>query len=182
MGGAIVQLLAAGRPPWLEKAIVAGGGAQMRVEPEILDGLRPEVGRDGFERAVNLICQQAYGPLASRQMVHHSRQLLLAVDRDVFYADYLACDGFDASDALEHIRLPVLVISGSLDRMTPPPPCEDRGLPQDTRTLSQHIPGAQLVEIRDAGHMMILEKPGEVAQEVSRFLGLHSPCEARGLP
>ena len=164
MGGAIVQLLAAGRPPWLEKAIVAGSGAQMRVEPEILDGLRPEVGRDGFERAVNLICQQAYGPLASRQMVHHSRQLLLAVDRDVFYTDYLACDGFDESDALEHIRVPVLVISGSLDRMTPP---------TDSPTLSQCIPGAQLVEIRDAGYMMILQKPGEVAQEVSRFLGVH---------
>ncbi len=163
MGGAIVQLLAARRPPWLDCAVVAGAGAQLRVDPTILEGLRPESGRDGFEKTVNLICQQAYGPLASRQMVYHGRQLLLAVEPAVFHADYLACAGFDSSGELPHINLLVLVISGSLDRIAPP---------EDGRYLSHHIPGAQLVEIRDAGHMMIVERPMETAQAVGRFLGL----------
>jgi pimeloyl-ACP methyl ester carboxylesterase len=163
MGGAIVQLLAARRPPWLERVVVAGAGARLRVDPAILEGLRPESGHDGFENAVNLICQKAYGPLASAQTVRHGRQLLLAVERAVFHADYLACAGFDSSGDLPHINLPVLVVSGGLDRMVPPEECRD---------LSRHVPGAQLVEIRDAGHMMIVERPMETTQAVSHFLRL----------
>ena len=161
MGGAIVLLLAARRLPWLERVIVAGSGIRLRVDPAILDGLRPDAGPDAFAGAVNLICQRAYGPFANRQMVRHGRELLLAVDPAVFYADYLACDGFDASEAVQHINRPVLVISAGMDRMTPA---------QEARDLSRRIPRAQLVEMRDAGHMMIVEKPAEVAQSVSRFL------------
>jgi pimeloyl-ACP methyl ester carboxylesterase len=163
MGGAIVQLLAVCRPAWLDRVVIAGSGPRLHVDPTILGGLKPtNAAKDGFAATVDLICQRAYGPTASAQMKRHARELLLAVDRAVFYADYLACDAFDATAEVGQIGVPVLVIAGGKDQMM---------LPQDGRLLSELIPGAHLVEIQDAGHMMIIEKPVEVAQAVGRFLG-----------
>jgi pimeloyl-ACP methyl ester carboxylesterase len=161
MGGGIVQLLAARRLPWLERAVVIASGARLPVDPAILEDLRPSHAADGFARAVGLICERAYGPQASHQTVQHGRQLLLAVDRSVFYADYAACAEFDAHALLSAIERPVLIISGELDRMTPP---------DGSRYLADHISNAQLVELRGAGHMLIVEQPLSVAQAVSRFL------------
>lgn len=161
MGGGIVQLLAARRLSWLERAIVIASGARLTVDAAILDGLRPDNAGDGFEQAVNLICRRAYSPQASRQTVQHGRRLLLAVDRRVFYADYLACDAFDAREVLTAIDRPVLIISGELDQMTPA---------DKSRYLADHIANARLVELRAAGHMLIVEQPLTVAEAVARFL------------
>ena len=76
--------------------------------------------------------------------------------------DYVACNAFDVSDRVGEITLPTLIITGSADQMTPPG-CGEY--------LRDWIAGAQLVEIKDGGHMMAVEKPAEVAQAVARFLG-----------
>jgi pimeloyl-ACP methyl ester carboxylesterase len=163
MGGAIVQLLALRRPPWLEKVIIAGSAARLRVQPDILELLNPQNGQDGFEKALDRICQRIYGPNASRQMLLRGRQLLRAVSPAVLYADYLACAHFDASELVGNIALPTLVICGSEDRMI---------APEESCGLGRCIPHAQLVIIHDAGHMMMVEKPSEVAEVVARFLGV----------
>ena len=163
MGGAIVQLLALRRPEWIEKAIIMGSAARLRVQPDILEYLNPQTGQDGFKKALDLICQRMYGPQASRQMLLRGRQLLRAVSPAVLYADYLACARFDISAAVENIALPTLIICGSEDRMV---------APEESCGLSQRIPHAQLVTIRGAGHMMMIEKPSEVAEAVARFLGV----------
>ncbi|MGQ9500945.1 MAG: alpha/beta fold hydrolase [Anaerolineae bacterium] len=163
MGGAIVQLLALRRPEWLERAIILGSAARLRVHPDILEYLNPQTGKDGFEKALDLICQRMYGPQASQQMLLRGRQLLRTVAPSVIYADYLACARFDLSDAVDSIVIPTLIICGSEDRMIPP---------EESCCLSQRIPNAQLVTIHGAGHMMIIEKPSEVAAAVGRFLGV----------
>ncbi|PWH17003.1 MAG: alpha/beta hydrolase [Ardenticatenia bacterium] len=163
MGGAIVQLLALRRPPWLEKVVIAGSAARLRVQPDILEFLNPQSGQDGFEKALDLICQRIYGPQASPQMRLRGRQLLRAVSPAVLYADYLACAHFDCSELVGNITLPTLVICGSDDRMI---------APEESCGLSQRIPHAQLVTIQGAGHMMMVEKPSEVAEAVARFLGV----------
>lgn len=163
MGGAIVQLLALRRPGWLERAIIVGSAARLRVQPDILEYLNPQTGQDGFEKALDLICQRMYGPQATRQMLLRGLQLLRAVSSSVLYADYLACAQFDCSDVVGNIAVPTLVICGSEDRMI---------APEESCGLSQRIPNAQLVTIRGAGHMMIVEKPFEVAEAVARFLGV----------
>ncbi len=163
MGGAIVQLLALRRPGWLEKAIILGSAARLRVQPDILEYLNPQTGQDGFEKALDLICQRMYAPQASQQMRLRGRQLLRTVAPSVLYADYLACAQFDCSDVVGNIAIPTLVICGSEDRMI---------APEESCGLSQRIPNAQLVAIRGAGHMVMIEKPSEVAEAVARFLGV----------
>lgn len=163
MGGAIAQLLALRRPAWLERVIIAGSAARLRVQADILEHLNPQKGQDGFEKALDLICQRMYGPQVSYPMRLRGRQLLRAVSPAVLYADYLACAHFDCAEVVGNITLPTLVICGDEDRMI---------LPEESCGLSQRIPDARLVIIRGAGHMMMIEKPSEVAEAVARFLGV----------
>jgi pimeloyl-ACP methyl ester carboxylesterase len=57
--------------------------------------------------------------------------------------------------------IPVLVICGSDDRMTPA---------SFGRALAAGIPGARLVIIKNAGHYINLEQPQAVADVISTFI------------
>lgn len=162
MGGAIAQTLALRRPSWLERVVLVGTGARLRVHPLILAGLNPSGdSKTSFEAAIDTICQWAYGPTTSQQILRKGRQQLLSVEPAVIHGDYVACDAFDVMDRVADISLPALIIVGSADKMTPP---------KYGQYLRDRIARAQLVEIKDGGHMMALEKPLEVAQAVRRFL------------
>lgn len=171
MGGAIAQTLALRRAPWLERVVLVGTGARLRVHPAILEGLRPSstsapattLSESNFKTAIDLICRWAYGPHASPQVQRKGHHRLLSVDPQVIYADYIACNNFDVMDQVRDITLPTLIIVGSADQMTPP---------KYSQYLHDQIPGARLVEIQDGGHMMAVEQPVEVAEAVARFLGI----------
>jgi pimeloyl-ACP methyl ester carboxylesterase len=158
MGGAIAQTLALRRPHWLVSVVLVGTGARLRVNPMILEGLQTN-----FEATIDTICQWAYGPTTSEQMLRRGRQQLLSVDPVAIHGDYAACDAFDIMDQVGNIALPTLILTGTADKMTPP---------KYGQYLHDRIPGAQLVEIKDGGHMMAVEKPAEVSQAVAHFLGL----------
>ncbi len=156
MGGAIAQTLALRRLPWLASVILVGTGARLRVHPRILEGLKTN-----FEATIDTICQWAYGPTAGEQLLRQGRRQLLGVDPAVIHGDYAACNAFDVMDRVDDVTLPTLIITGSADKMTPP---------KYGQYLHDQIPGSQLVEIKDGGHMMAVEKPTEVAQAVAGFL------------
>jgi pimeloyl-ACP methyl ester carboxylesterase len=165
MGGAIAQTLALRQPTWLDRIVLVGTGARLRVDPIILEGLRPaSTGappRASLEATIDTICQRAYGPATDEQILRKGRRQLRAVDHTVIYGDYIACDNFDVMDRVGEITLPTLIIVGSADQLTPP---------KYGQFLHKQIPNARLVEIMDGGHMMMVEKPTEVAQAVARFL------------
>ena len=156
MGGAIAQTLALRQPTWLVSVVLVGSGARLRVHPLILEGLKTN-----FEAAIDAICQWQYGPIISEQMRRKGRQQLMNVDPAVIQGDYAACNVFDVMDRVKEIGLPTLIVTGSADQLTPP---------KYGQYLHEQIQGSQLVEIKDAGHMMALEKPIEVAKAVTRFL------------
>jgi pimeloyl-ACP methyl ester carboxylesterase len=79
----------------------------------------------------------------------------------VLYGDFIACNNFDETARIEQIRQPVLVVCGNEDRMTPL---------RQSQFLAEHIPGAMLKSIPDAGHMVMLEKPQPVADILLGFL------------
>jgi pimeloyl-ACP methyl ester carboxylesterase len=68
----------------------------------------------------------------------------------------------DFSDLLPRIRVPVLVVAGDDDQITPSGGMEE---------MARAIPGAQFVLVREAGHLSPLEQPDAVNQAIKRFLG-----------
>ena len=67
---------------------------------------------------------------------------------------------FNVKRRLGEIRCPVLVITGSEDRMMPP---------ENSRLLAGGIPGAELYMVEGAGHCFFFEQPDEVNRVLTGF-------------
>ena len=156
MGGAIAQQMALSHPGRVRGLVLIGTGARLRVAPAILQGILED-----FEGAVGLIVEWAYGLDAPSDLKLLGQQLMAESSPKVMHGDFLACDAFDVMERLGEIQTPTLVITGTADRLTPV---------KYAQFLVQHIPGAQLVLVEKAGHMVMLERPREVGGAVARFV------------
>ena len=67
----------------------------------------------------------------------------------------------DASDLLERIGVPTLVVAGERDLFTPL---------RRSREMAARIPGAELLVLRDGSHAALVEQPELLALTVERFL------------
>jgi len=79
----------------------------------------------------------------------------------------------DASDLLESIRAPALVIAGGADRFTPPSAAE---------RMAEALPNARFEVVPGATHFGLLEFPDEILDRVERFLRerrAEPPCDPR---
>jgi pimeloyl-ACP methyl ester carboxylesterase len=71
--------------------------------------------------------------------------------------------GWSSVERLGEIRCPTLVLCGQDDGMVPP---------ENSRQIAAHVPHAKLALIPQCGHLPMLEKPAEVAELVTEFLGI----------
>lgn len=62
---------------------------------------------------------------------------------------------FDVHDRVGEVRLPTHVVVGTRDVLTPP---------HQARALVRSIPGAELTVLPGCGHMVMLERPGELCE------------------
>lgn len=156
LGGAIVQCLGLRSPEWLEKIILVGTGARLRVTSAILDSLVSD-----FKATIETVCSYAFGPAAPESLVQAGKSQLLKNRPRIIHGDYSACNQFDIMEKVHRITLPTLIISGTADQLTPVKYGE---------YLHRRIPGSEFSLIEGAGHMMGLEKPEAFTQIISRFL------------
>jgi len=156
MGSAIALTLGLDHSECIEGLVLIGSGARLRVLPAILQGLLSD-----FDATVQSIVSYCYGSGATEQMKRLGFRQMLAVGARVLHDDFVACDSFDVMGRLESLRAPTLIITGAEDAMTPP---------KYAQYLVEHIEGAQLTLIEGAGHMVMLEQAGPVAQAIARFL------------
>jgi pimeloyl-ACP methyl ester carboxylesterase len=69
--------------------------------------------------------------------------------------------GLDYRHALEHIRVPALVIVGDVDRLTPP---------VTAKAIADALPDARLVVLEGAGHLTMLERHEQFNQVAGELL------------
>ncbi|NLX12015.1 MAG: alpha/beta fold hydrolase [Chloroflexi bacterium] len=157
MGGAIAQQTALGWPDRVAGLVLIATGSKLPVDPAL-----PQRVIDEREQAVAWITEWAWSADSPVELRALGQQRLLEMPPEVLRGDYLACQAFDVRGRLEQISAPVLVIGASEDRMV---------RPKFSATLAEQIPGAQLVMIEGAGHMLPLEQPQAVAAAVQAWLG-----------
>jgi pimeloyl-ACP methyl ester carboxylesterase len=158
MGSAIALTLALDHPGHVLGVGLVGSAARLRVAPALLEA---SASTDTFAAAVALTITRSFSPQAPPRLVELAARRMQETRPSVLYGDFLACNTFDVTGRLGEIGAPALVVCGEDDQMTPL-----RG----ARFLSDHIPNARLEALPDAGHMVMLERPGEVAAILSRFL------------
>lgn len=156
LGGAIALLWGLTVPREVRGLILMGTGARLRVSPVVLATLRAHYNR-GLEQLIALW----FSPLATPRLKEKSQILLRAVPPEVLIAELQAARAFDVSADVGRLNVPVLVMCGSDDQVTPP---------AASRQLHEKIPGSHLVIVEGAGHMVMLEEPHATNDAIRAFL------------
>jgi len=156
MGGATAMQMSLDYATRVSGLVLVGTGARLRVLPAILEGTL-----SNFQSTIELVCEYAYSPRTSRQLVRHGQRQMLKVAPQTVHDDFAACDGFDVMDRLADIRCPTLVVCGTDDRLTPP---------KYSALLAERIHNAQLRFIEGAGHMVMIEKPEVLGEAIESTL------------
>lgn len=195
--GAIITLLAALRRPDMFRAVIlldpvlfsprfsAGWGVVKKLG--LANKLNPLVGaalrrRRVFESAHYMFERYRRAPTFKRMnddalrayvgSLAHRRadgQVTLAYPPEWEAAIY-ATAPHDLWDKIGGLRVPLMVLWGEQS---------DTFLPRSIRALKKILPTAHYRSIADAGHLVPLEKPAEVANEMLVFLACHSQTIGR---
>jgi pimeloyl-ACP methyl ester carboxylesterase len=133
-------------------------GVRFNINPALLtDASHPTT----FYKAAQWFVAQSFSETAPARLVDMVSNRLGEVRPSVLYADLCASLEFDRFTDIGRIHCPTLVVCGEMDQLTP-------------LRLSQHladsIPGADLLIVPQAAHMVILEKPDVVAAGLLTFL------------
>jgi pimeloyl-ACP methyl ester carboxylesterase len=101
-----------------------------------------------------------FGPNPSPSQVAFVEQLLSQTPSDVWVNLIPTILGFDLTSVLPEITIPVLIIVGSHDRLTPQHAAE---------RMATALPQAELVVLEGAGHTPMLERPDEFNEHMRGF-------------
>lgn len=116
----------------------------------------------------------AFDSPVSADLVHLVREMIFATSFDVMAAFLPDIDGLDLGEHLGPLTgIETLVMNGAGDLITPP---------AHSVEIVRMIPGAEHVVIEDAGHILMLEHPQLVTQQLLMLIGRAQRAVAEGLP
>jgi pimeloyl-ACP methyl ester carboxylesterase len=156
MGGAVAQELLIHHPDRFCAGILMHTGAKLKVMPLIFETIRKD-----YRQYHELMIQFAMAGQTDKSLMTDILKDIVAWSPEVALNDFYACDSFNVIDELHRITLPVLVIIGNEDNITPPKYGE---------FLASKILHSRLITINGTGHISPLEKPDAVIQALRDFL------------
>lgn len=169
MGGMIAQHVALDHPGKVDRLVLActgpGRSHAVKAEPENTAKLLGRGARSA-EEAYRIACEVLYSPsfaLAHADFIEQQirDRASRPVPASVFQAQRAAAWEHDTWEQLPQITAPTLVIHGTNDLVMPV---------GNGRILAERIPGAELVELQGAGHLLFHEQPEEFSNAVAAFL------------
>ena len=146
MGGAITMTVALQQPGLVRGIVLVGTGAKLAVSNIMLDLCKG----GAVGKVEDMLAKVAYGPLPGLEQIKEWYRVFGGSTCQSYLRDFTSCHHFDIRTQLKEIRLPTMVVCGHLDRLTPY---------KYSEYLAEHIVGAKLAGIPDAGHMVMLEQP-----------------------
>ncbi len=155
MGGSISLQAALSYPQLVDGLVLLGSGARMPCNQQMLEQLAQGTFDTGFLRI-------SYGPDAPAELLESELKEINKVPQQYLYTDFNACNNYDVTEQLGSLALPVLILVGDKDKMTPV---------RISQFMEQNIPGSVLRIIPGAGHVLMLEKPLETKRSIQDFLG-----------
>ena len=158
MGGAISLALALDFPKRVAGIGLISTGPSLPIPSLVLENA---ANLSTLPLAIKSLQDKSLGSQTSENLKGIIFKRLTETRQTLLLDDLLACDRFDLSNCLNAIKVPVLVVCGIEDRLTPL---------RFSEILSREIPGAALQTIEGAGHMLVLEQPGRLAKLISVFL------------
>ena len=123
--------------------------------------LRSRLVGGGADLAFLIARATNFGPSAAPSMIDHVVSISARAPVEVWTDVMASMIEMDLGHALEHVRVPALVVASDLDRLTPP---------ATARTMAAKLPRARVVEIEGAGHCAMLERHADFNRLLEGFL------------
>ena len=150
--GALVALEAA-RHPAVAALVLMGAAVHMPVHPDLL-----KQASEAPSAAAGMILK--WGVSSAHSQV--AEALRSQMQPAALANDLTACNNYqNGAAAAKAVRQPVLVLSGSDDKLTKA---------AEGRALTDALPHARFHLIAGSGHMLMVEGPLETAREISTFI------------
>ncbi|MGL5911979.1 MAG: alpha/beta fold hydrolase, partial [Phycicoccus sp.] len=116
----------------------------------------------------------AFDSPVSGDLVDLVAEMIFATPFDVMAAFLPSIDALELDDELDAMHgVEVLVVNGSGDLVTPP---------SHSEAIVRRIPGAEHVVVEDAGHLLMLEHPQIVTQQLLMLIARARRAVAGGVP
>jgi len=201
MGGMSVMSYAGQHPDVVQDRVLAvalvstsPGGAEMTefglgatvgrvvgsVGPGVLTRLSRHAGPIGVLRKMGrgvqdaVVQRWAFDSPVSAELVHLVGEMIFGTSFDVMAAFLPDIDALDLAESLAPlVGIETLVMNGAGDLITPPSHSEE---------IVRLVPGAEHVVVEDAGHILMLEHPQLVTQQLLMLIGRAQRAVAEGLP
>lgn len=154
MGGAIAQVASLYFPEKLAGVLLIHTGAKLKVRPEVISSLS-----EGIRERKSFLA--AFSPKTRRSIIDLIDSDLELTPAESRFQDYMACDAFDLREEISRIDLPVLVVGGEDDAVTPP---------KFSFYLHDKIRRSKLAMIADAGHYAMCEQPALLNRLIEDFM------------
>ena len=161
LGGLVAQGLAVKRLDLIRGLVLSNTAARIGT-PDLWQRRIAEVRAGGLATYAPGALQRILGPRFETHPQHaYLHTLLTRTHPDGWTGSAAAIAGTDFYTTTATLRLPTLAIAGANDGTTPP------DLVRETAAL---IPGHRFHLMRGAGHLPMVEKPGEFAATLQTFL------------
>jgi 3-oxoadipate enol-lactonase len=158
LGGAVGMRLALDQPDRLDLLVVCCTSMRFAT-PEFWDDRARAVREGGVEAIADAVLERWFTP--GFDDVRRYREMLVSTPREGYARCCEALRDWDVRGHLGAVRAPTLVLAAAEDPSTPPDGLE---------AIAAEIPGARLVVIDDARHLVNVERPEEVNQALLSFL------------
>jgi len=152
MGGAITLEMAVRKNQKLKGIVLVSTGAKLRVSPLVFQSLSNL--KSHIDEFVGFL-------LKDERLRALMKDVLLKGGEEVLKTDFTACNGFDLMERISEIEIPALLLCGDADFMTPL---------KYSEYMHEKIKNSRFIPFKGAGHMLMLEAPEFVAEEISFFM------------
>lgn len=165
MGSLVALEVAARFAQRVVKTVLIGSSLPMPVSQALLEATRDDEPKAAA--MINTWSYSASGQIGGNTvpglwLLGMNQRLMERQKKGVFHTDMNACNAYTRSpESLTAITAPLLIVSGSQDKMTSP---------KAAKALLGFIAGARLVSIEGSGHALMAERPDAVLDALRAFI------------
>jgi pimeloyl-ACP methyl ester carboxylesterase len=156
MGGAVIQSVYYEYPKIVSALILIDTGAKLKVSPFILNSIKNNYNDYLASLSVGIFHRKTLAEISKEYTKENAKN-----SAEVTYKDFEICNSFDTLQKTSTIGVPSLIICGYSDKITPL---------KYSQYFHDKIPNSELIIIKQAAHMPMLEKPTEVNEAITNFL------------
>lgn len=169
MGGMIALDLALYYPETVKSLILCGafcGGPSTKLTQDVWNMMKLFASGQPIEMPIEDLMKQFFSLVFTPKFLQENMEGLMTMFKApppmyVFQRQAQAIAAYNASERLNGVTAPTLVLTGEADVMV---------LPENSKVLADGIPNAQLKMFKETGHMFLWETKDQAAQVLLDFL------------